>query len=167
MNEEKASDVKKNRKRLLIVIGVIIVALLIIVVFINKSMCSNVKSAIIGKTFSGTYSYDGSNGSWSIRDKYTVEFIDESTCNITVHYCTESKTSTIDKRDEIVEYKNVTYKVSGGIGGVKLTWDDDNEFLYEGLTSGMEPFYADISGRPYVLLSKEFISYRSLRLEAY
>lgn len=64
-------------------------------------------------------------------------------------------------------YENVQYKVSGGIGGVKLTWDDDNEFLYEGLNSGQEPFEVDISGRPYVLLSKRFNSNKSLRLEAY
>ena len=99
---------------------------------------------------------------YSIRDTYTIEIVDDTKCNITVHYCTDSSVSSVEDRDETIVYEDVPYTISGGISGITFSWDDGNDFL--GLANGREPFAVDTSKGSIAMLCKEFMSGNSLWL---
>lgn len=169
MIEEKTVSTKEKRKLpvVLAILGIVVIGLMIIISGVNKSMCANVKSMLVGKTLSGTYTYTGTltfNGAktYSIRDTYTIEIVDDTKCNITVHYSTDSSVSSVEDRDETIVYKDVPYTVSGGIAGITFKWDDGNDFL--GLANGQEPFTVDTSKGSIVMLCKEFMAGNSLWL---
>ena len=114
MIEEKTVSTKEKRKLpvVLAILGIVVIGLMIIISGVNKSMCANVKSMLVGKTLSGTYTYTGTltfNGAktYSIRDTYTIEIVDDTKCNITVHYSTDSSVSSVEDRDETIVYKDV------------------------------------------------------------
>ena len=169
--EEKVA--KSKGKKGLVVVAVICIILIggfIILSGMNNSAREEVHAALVGNVFSGKFTYYGDAGGvagdYTIKNTYTIEIIDESKCNITIHYTTDGINRETDvylfqDRDETITYTDVTYTLSGGSSGVTITWSFDDASItgfYQ------KPFTVDASGETITMLCSEFLYDTSLTL---
>ena len=98
---------------------------------------------LIGKTVSGTYTYDGAFA-WH-KYTYTIYFVDETYCNIKE----KNKSSAFEGDGHISEYNHVPYEITGGVFGLEFNWGKAEFPLSVGDLKGAflpseEPFKIDI-----------------------
>ena len=168
---EKRTEKSNSKKRVVIaaVFCVILIGICIILACVNKNMCDEVRSTLVGKTFSGVFTYYGNDrylGKYTIKNTYTIEFIDESKCNITIHYTTDGVDGKTDiylykDRNETETYTEVTYSISGGLSGATITWSFD-EASFTGFYQ--EPFAVDTNGETITMYCQDFLYGTSLLL---
>ena len=154
--DEKAA--KEKRKKKIIAISsvlIILVASIIILSAVGSSMRANMRETLSGKTVSGTYSYYCKY--FDTRNTYTIYFVDENYCNITVHYTTDYTSG--EDYNEHKEFKNVPYEITGGVFGLKFNWDKDI-----GPYHSVEPFEIDVSGSSIRMYTSNFNSHTSMSM---
>lgn len=119
-------------------------------------MCTQMRETLTGKTVSGTYSYYCKY--FNTRNTYTICFIDENYCNISVHYTTDNSSG--EDYNDYREYKNVPYEITGGVFGLKFNWDKDI-----GPYHSVEPFEIDSSSGSIEMYTPNFNSHTSMSMD--
>lgn len=163
--DKAAAAAARAKKKKWILIGaaaVIVLAVIATILVLSAKERTEVRSYLIGKTFSGTYSYHCEY--FNTDDEYTITFLDEQYCKIVVHYQTEQKGSYGSDRDEIVTYDQVEYKISSGIGTVKFNWVGEWDSETAPFHS-VEDFIVGKGKDYWVLSTDNFNSDRSMMLE--
>jgi predicted dehydrogenase len=111
-------------------------------------MRTQMRETLTGKTVSGTYSYHGTYH--TTRETYTIRFINENYCHITLD----------DDEYGVSEYDNVPYEITGGVFGLKFNWDKDI-----GPYHSVEPFEIDSSSGSIEMYTPNFNSHTSMSMD--
>ena len=146
--ERLAKEKKKKTIITLSSIACAIVAIIIIISIAGANMCTQMRETLTGKTVSGTYSYYGTYH--TTRKTYTIRFINENYCHITLD----------DDEYGVSEYDNVPYEITGGVFGLKFNWDKDI-----GPYHSVEPFEIDSSSGSIEMYTPNFNSHTSMSMD--
>ena len=138
---------KKQNNIIRSVIAAIFLLLVIVLSIIGTNMENDMRKTLSGKKIRGVYKYNCEY--FYTKDTYTICFEDENYCDI---YC--KFTTDFDSGEDYCsyeEYKNVPYKITGGVFGLRFMWDKKI-----GPYRGAQPFEIDLSNGSVEMYTPNF-----------